>query len=85
MCVPSAAGFRLDVGESCARRRIGDADEMLAGRALDLASRMARVARERLITMRTVEFKFGRVHKLSYGQKPRVHHVRTGRRKYMKK
>ena len=44
MRVPGAAGFRLDVGETGACRRIGDADEMLAGRALDLASGVARVA-----------------------------------------
>jgi hypothetical protein len=85
MRVPSATGFRLDVSETGARRRIGDADEMLAGRALDLASGMARVARERLIAVRTVEFKFSRVHKLSTGQKPHAHHGRTGWGKYMKK
>jgi hypothetical protein len=83
--VPSAAGFRLDVGETGARRRIGDADEMLTGRALDLASGMARVARKRLIAVRTVEFKFSRVHKPSPGQKPHAHHGRTGGGKYMKK
>ena len=67
MRVPGTAGFRLDVGETGARRRIGDTDEMLAGRALDLASGMARVARERLIAVRTVEFKFSRVHRLLDG------------------
>jgi hypothetical protein len=69
MRVPGTAGFRLDVGETGARRRIGNTDEMLAGRALDLASGMARVARERLIAVRTVEFKFSRVHRLLDGQK----------------
>jgi hypothetical protein len=73
MRVPSAAGFRLDVGETGAGRRIGDADEMLAGWALDLASGMARVARERLITVRTVEFEFGRVHRLLALQKLHIH------------
>jgi hypothetical protein len=75
--VPSTAGFRLDVGEAGAGRRVGDADEMLAGRALDLASGMARVARERLIAVRTVEFKFGRVHRLVTGQKLRAHDAQT--------
>jgi hypothetical protein len=42
--VPSAAGFRLDMGESGPRWRIGNTDEMLASRALDLASGVARVA-----------------------------------------
>jgi hypothetical protein len=85
MRVPSAAGFRLDVRETGARRRIGDADEMLAGRALDLTSGVARVARKRLIAVRTVEFKFGRVHKLSLGWKNHVYHGRIGGGKYMKK
>ncbi len=44
MRVPSAAGFRLDVGEAGAGGRVGDADEMLAGRALDLPSGVTRVA-----------------------------------------
>ena len=63
--VPGAAGFRLHMREAGAGGRIGDADEMLAGRALDLASGVARVARERLIAVCTVEFEFSRVHGLS--------------------
>jgi len=65
MGVPGASGFWLDVGKASTCRRIGDADEMLAGRALDLASGVARVARERLIAVCTVEFEFSRVHGLS--------------------
>jgi hypothetical protein len=82
--VPGTAGFRLDMGEAGARRRVGDADEMLAGRALDLASRVARVARERLITVRTVEFEFSRVHRISAGQKLRAYAARTRHELHMK-
>jgi hypothetical protein len=77
MRVPGAARLRLDVGEPGAGRRIGDADEMLAGRALDLASGVAWVARKRLIAVRTIEFKFSRVHKLLAIQKPRAHGAQT--------
>jgi hypothetical protein len=75
--VPSTAGFRLDMGETGASRRVGDADEMLAGRALDLASGMARVARERLIAVRTIEFEFGRVHGLLALQKLHIHDAQS--------
>jgi hypothetical protein len=75
---PGLAGFRLDVGEASARRRIGDADEMIAGRTLDLSAGMARVALQRLIAMGTVEFEFVRAHKLL------SHHAPTGSIKYMK-
>jgi hypothetical protein len=78
MRVPGAAGFRLDVGEPRTRRWIGYADEMLAGRTLNLPPGVARVALQRLITVGTVEFKFVRAHKLH------PHHAQTGRRKYMK-
>ena len=62
MRVPGSAGFRLDVGESGAGRRIGNADEMLAGRALDLPSGVARFAGQRLVAMGTIELEFSRVH-----------------------
>jgi hypothetical protein len=78
MCIPGAAGFRLDVRETGARRRIGDADEMLAGRALNLPAGVARVALQRLITVGTVEFEFVRVHRLH------PQHAQTRRKKYMK-
>lgn len=78
MCVPGAAGFRLDLGETGARRWIGNADEMLAGRALNLPPGVARVALQRLIAVGTVEFKFVRAHKLH------PHHAQTGRKKYIK-
>jgi len=78
MRVPGAAGFRLDLGETGARRWIGDADEMLAGRTLNLPAGMAGVALQRLIAVGTVEFKFVRAHKLH------PHHAQTGHKKYIK-
>ena len=64
MCVPSAPGFRLDLGEAHARRRIGDADEMLAGRALNLPPGKLGFALQRLVAMRAVKLEFICVHKL---------------------
>ena len=55
---PGLAGFRLNMGEASAGRRIGNADEMLAGRALNLPSGMARVALQRLVAVGTIEFEF---------------------------
>jgi hypothetical protein len=68
------AGFGLDVGEPGARRGIGDADEVVAGRTLNLAAGMTRVALQRLVTVGTVEFKFIGAHKL------RLDHAPTGRK-----
>jgi hypothetical protein len=78
MCIPGAAGFRLDMRETGALRRIGDADEMLAGRALNLPAGVARVALQRLITVGTVEFEFGLAHRLH------PYHAQTRRKKYIK-
>jgi hypothetical protein len=78
MRVPSATGFRLDAGEAGAGGRIGDADEMLAGRALNLPPGELRFATQRLITMRTIKLEFVGVHSLHH------HHAQTGRKKYMK-
>jgi len=50
------------MGEAGARWRTGDADEMLAGRALDLPSGMARIALQRLVTMGTIKFEFVGTH-----------------------
>ena len=61
---PSLAGFRVDMGEAGARRRIGNADEMVASGALNLPARVARLALQRLVTMGTIEFEFGGIHKL---------------------
>jgi hypothetical protein len=78
MRVPGAAGFRLDLGETGARRWIGNANEMLAGRTLNLPPGVARVALQRLIAVGTVEFKFVRAHWLH------PHHAQTSRKKYIK-
>jgi hypothetical protein len=75
---PRLAGLRLDVGESGARRRVGNADKMIAGRALDLPAGVARVALQGLVAVGTVEFEFIRTHKLL------PHHAPTGLKKYMK-
>lgn len=62
--IPRVAGFRLDVRVAHARRWIGNADQVFAGRALDLPAREVRFALERLITAGTVEFEFVGVHGL---------------------
>ena len=53
------------MGEAGARRGVGDADEMVASGALDLPARVAGIALQRLITVGTVEFKFGCVHSVT--------------------
>ena len=60
------------------RRRIRDADEMVARRALDLPAGELGLALQRLVAVGTVEFEFVRVHKLL------LHHAPTGCKKYMK-
>jgi len=74
---PGLTGFRLDVGETSAGRRTGNADEMLAGRTLNLPASVAWIALQRLIAVGTIEFEFRRVHKLL------PHHAQTGPKKYM--
>ena len=64
MSRPGLAVFRLDVGETGARWRIGDADEDLTGRALNLPAGKLRLALQRLIAVGTVKFEFAGVHKL---------------------
>jgi hypothetical protein len=78
MRVPGAAGLRLDLREAGAGWRIGDADEDIAGRALDLPTGELRLALQRLIAVGTIEFKFVGVHKLHH------HHAQTSCEKYMK-
>jgi hypothetical protein len=75
---PGLAVFRLDVGETGARRWIGDANEMLAGRTLNLPPGELGFALQRLVAMGTIKFEFIRVHKLHQ------HHAQTGCKKYMK-
>ena len=62
--VPSAAGLRLDVGETGAGRRAGNADEVLAAGALYLPASMARVALQRLVAVGTVKLEFACAHSL---------------------
>ena len=78
MSRPSLTAFRLHMSESSTRRRIRDADEMLAGRALNLSAGELGFALQRLVAVGTIEFEFVRVHKLL------PHHAPNGRKKYMK-
>ena len=57
-------GLRLHVSEARALWGIGDADEVLAGRTLYLAARVAGITFQRLIAMGTIEFEFVRAHGL---------------------
>jgi hypothetical protein len=61
---PGLAVFRLDMGESRARRRVGNADKVVAGRALNLPSGELRFAFQRLVAVRTIKLEFIGVHKL---------------------
>ena len=74
---PSLADLRLHMGESGARRWIGNADKVVAGRALDLPTGVARIALQWLIAVGTIEFEFGCAHKLQ------AHHAQTSRKKYI--
>jgi hypothetical protein len=65
------AGFRRDLGETHAGRRIGNADQVFARGALDLASAELRLTFQRLIAMRAVEFEFVRVHGLHLDKRNR--------------
>jgi hypothetical protein len=62
------AGLRIDLGKSHARRRIGDADQMLAARTLNLPAGILGFAFQRLITVGTVEFEFVRAHGLCWNK-----------------
>ena len=66
MRVPGVPRFRRDVSETHARRRIGNVNEMLAGRTLNLPARKMGFALQRLIAVRTIEFKFVRAHRLPF-------------------
>lgn len=58
MRVPGSAGLGCDVGKARTGRRIGDADQVLAGRALNLPTCVLRLALQWLITVGTIEFEF---------------------------
>jgi hypothetical protein len=60
------------VGETGACRRIGNADEHVAGGTLNLPTGELRFALQRLITVGTIEFEFVCVHGLH------LHHAQTG-------
>jgi len=59
---PGLAVLRLDVGETRASGRIGNADEVVAGRTLDLPAGELRLALQRLVAVGTIKFEFVRVH-----------------------
>jgi hypothetical protein len=52
------------MGEAGARRRIGNADEMVASGALNLPARVAGIALQGLVAVGTIEFEFGVGHNL---------------------
>jgi hypothetical protein len=62
--IPGSTGFWGNVGKPTPGRRIRNADEVLTGRALNLASRETNLALERLVAVRAIELEFGRGHKL---------------------
>ena len=64
MCIPGVARFRRDVRKARSGRRIGDTDEVLAGRTLDLSAGELHFTFQRLITVGAIEFEFVGVHKL---------------------
>ena len=59
---PGLARFQRDLNETLARGWIGDADQVLAGRALNLPPGEMRFALQRLIAVGTIEFEFVGVH-----------------------
>jgi hypothetical protein len=65
------------MGESGAGRRVGNADEVLAAGTLNLPARVTGLAGQGLITVGTIEFELGGVHRL------RFHHAQTGYKKYI--
>ena len=64
MRVPGVAGFGLHVGKPGACRRVGNANKMIAGGALDLPAGVAGIALQRLVAVRTVELEIGLTHRL---------------------
>jgi hypothetical protein len=61
---PGLAVFRLDLGEAGAGRRIGDADEMVAGWTLNLPPGELRFALQGLVAVGTIKFEIVCVHKM---------------------
>jgi hypothetical protein len=58
MGIPGMPDLRFDVRKPGAGRGIGDSDQVMARRALDLATSVARIALQGLITVGAVEFEF---------------------------
>jgi hypothetical protein len=54
------------VRETSTRRRVGDADQMIAGGTLNLPAGVARIALQRLIAVGTIKFEFVRVHNIPF-------------------
>ncbi len=61
--VPGPAHLRIDLGEPGACRRVRNADDVVAGRALNLPARILRLAFQRLVAMGTIKFEFRVTHK----------------------
>jgi len=59
---PGLADLGLHVSESHAGRRIRDANEMVAGRTLNLSPGKLRLTFQGLIAMGTIELEFGIAH-----------------------
>jgi len=67
MRVPRAPGFRLDMGKTHAGRRIRDADEDIASRALNLPAGELGLTFQGLVAVGTIELEFScfyLIHKL---------------------
>src|SRR3954466_826452 len=72
MGIPGSARLGLNVREPGSGGRIGNADEVMAARTFDLAAGVTRIAFERLVAMRAVEFEFVGGHGRSLSNPPIV-------------
>ena len=79
--VPGPSRFRRNLGESQTRRGIGNADQVLAARALNLAPGEPRLALERLVAVGTKELEFRGLHDRSEATGPAVRQLEIGDRR----
>ena len=75
---PSLADLWLHLGEAGAWRRIGNANQMLAGWTLNLPAGMTWIALQGLVAVGTVKFEL----RCAHGLDP--YHAQTRHKKYMK-